>query len=189
MTAKLVYPINVSLDGYIEDEHGAFAFFPIDEEVFAAHTELVGSFGTLLYGRRLYEDMAVWETNSDLAAQSPAFADFSAVWQAPDKIVYSRSLETPSTARTRIEREFNPDVVRDLKANAARDIAIGGANLASQALQAGLVDEIQLYVVPVIVGGGKPGLPEGARTNLELIHAGPIGSNGVVLLRYRPQTD
>lgn len=188
MTAKLVYPINVSLDGYIEDEHGAFAFFPIDEEVFAAHTELIGTFGTLLYGRRLYESMAVWETNADLAAQSPAFAEFSTVWQAPEKIVYSRSLQTPSTARTRIERQFDPDVVRNLKATADRDIAIGGADLASQALEAGLVDEIQLYVVPAIVGGGKPGLPEHARTNLELLHAGPLGRNGVVLLRYRPQT-
>jgi dihydrofolate reductase len=184
--AKLIYPTNVSLDGYIEDEHGVFDWFPVDDEVFAAHTELMRSAGTLLYGRRLYENMAVWETNPDLAAHSAPFADFAAAWQAPSKVVYSMTLPAASTANTRIERDFDPAAVRELKAAVDRDLIIGGADLAAQAFKAGLVDEVQLYVLPVIVGGGKPGLPTRIRADLELLEEHRLG-NGVVLLSYRPR--
>ncbi|KAA1422997.1 deaminase [Mumia zhuanghuii] len=182
--ATLIYATNVSLDGYIEDADGAFDFFPVDDEVFADHTDLVRSVGTLLYGRRLYEAMAVWETNTDLAAQSTPFAEFAAAWQAPSKVVYSRSLAAASTANTRIERDFDPAAVRELKDADSRDFLLGGANLADQAFKAGLVDVVQIYVLPVVVGGGKPGLPTGMRADLELIDERLFG-NGVVRLRYR----
>ena len=182
---RLIYPTNMSVDGYIEDERGAFDWSPFDEEVFAAHTELMRSVGTLLCGRRLYESMAVWETDADLAAHSTAFAGFAAAWQAPSKVVYSRTLAAVSTAGTLIERDFDPARVRDLKAGAERDLVIGGADLAAQAFAAGLIDEVRLYVLPLAVGGGKPGLPTGVRLDLELLDEHRFG-NGVVLLRYRP---
>ena len=184
--AKLIYPTNVSVDGYIEDEHGAFDWFPVDDDVFAAHTELMQSAGTLLYGRRLYETMAVWETNTELAEHSAPFADFAAAWQSPSKVVYSQTLAAASTATTRIEREFNAVQVRDLKAAADRDLIIGGADLAGQAFAAGLIDEVQLYLWPLVVGGGKRGLPTRTRVDLELIAEQAFG-NGVILLRYRPR--
>lgn len=182
--ATLIYPANVSLDGYIEDADGTFDWLPVDDEVFDSHTELIKSAGTLLYGRRLHEMMAVWETDSALAADSPANADFAAAWQALSKIVYSRTLDSPTTAKTRIESEFEPRVVEELKSAADRDILIGGAEIAGQALTAGLIDEIRLYVLPVIVGSGKPGLPTETRMKLELLDEKRFG-NGVVLLRYR----
>ncbi len=182
--AKLIYPANVSLDGYIEDEQGTFDWFPVEDEVFAAHTELMRSVGTLLYGRRLYESMAVWETNTDLAAQSTQMGDFADAWQAPTKVVYSRTLTTAPTSATRIERDFDLAAVRDLKAGAGRDLLVGGANLAAQAVKAGLVDEILLFVLPIVVGGGKPGLPTGVRADLELMDEHRFG-NGVMRLRYR----
>ncbi|MEO3817223.1 dihydrofolate reductase family protein [Plantactinospora sp. B24E8] len=183
--AKLIYVTNVSLDGYIEDERGVFAWFPPDDEVFAFTTDLLRSVGTLLYGRRLYESMAVWETDAALAARSELMADFASVWQAADKVVYSTSLATVSTADTRLERRFDPTAVRELKAAASSDLTVGGANLATQAFQAGLVDECQLFVWPVVVGGGKPGLPNGMRADLELLDERRF-RNGVVHLRYRP---
>jgi dihydrofolate reductase len=183
--AKLIYTTNVSVDGYIEDETGDFAFFPVDDEVFASHTELVRSVDTILYGRRLYELMSVWETDRDLAAQSAANTDFSTAWQASEKIVYSRTATEASTGRTRIERSFSPADIEKVKATATGDILIGGADLAAQAIQAGLVDEIQLYVLPVILGGGKAGLSPGIRGALELLGERRF-ANGVVLLRYRP---
>lgn len=183
---KLIYATNVSLDGYIEDQHGAFDFGPPDAELFRCHTELLQSAGTLLYGRSLYESMSVWETDATLAARSAAMADFAAAWQKADKIVYSTTLTATSTARTRIERHFDPAAVRDLKAAAGSDLTIGGANLASQAIKAGLVDECQLFVWPTAVGAGKPGLPTDARIELELIAERHFG-NGVVLLRYHPR--
>src|SRR3954451_19817117 len=140
--AKLIYVTNVSLDGYIEDERGAFDWFPPDDEVFAFTTDLVRSVGTFLYGRRLYETMAVWETDSALAAQSELMADFASAWKAANKVVYSTTLAAPSTANTRLERHFNPRVVQDLKAAASRDLIVGGPNLAAQAVAAGLVDEV-----------------------------------------------
>ncbi|HET6917786.1 MAG TPA: dihydrofolate reductase family protein [Acidimicrobiales bacterium] len=185
--AKLVYLTNASLDGYIEDEHGAFDLYEPDDDVFSAHTALLGCFGTFLYGRRLYETMSVWETNPALARQSDLTADFASAWQAADKVVYSTTLTAVSTADTRLERDFNPAVVRDLKAAAARDLTIGGANLAAQAFAAGLVDECHLFVWPMLVGGGKSALPAGIRTNLELLDEHRF-DNGVVHLRYRVPT-
>jgi len=182
--AKLIYATNMSLDGYIEDERGAFDWFPIDEEVFAFHTDLLRSAGTFLYGRRLYEAMAVWETDTTLAAHSDLMADFANAWQAASKVVYSTTLATASTADTRIERRFDPDTVRELKSTAGSDLVIGGANLATQAFQAGLVDECRLFILPVVVGGGKPGLPTGMRADFELLDEHRF-RNGVVHLRYR----
>ncbi len=182
--AKLIYVTNVSLDGYIEDERGAFDWFPPDDEVFAFTTDLVRSVGTFLYGRRLYESMAVWETDAALAARSDLMADFAGAWQAANKVVYSTTLAAVSTADTRLERQFDPVAVDQLKATAGSDLTIGGANLATQAFKAGLVDECQLLVWPVVVGGGKPGLPTGMRLNLELLDERRFG-NGVVHLRYR----
>jgi dihydrofolate reductase len=182
---KLIYVTNMSVDGYIEDEHGSVDFFPVDAGVFRSHTDLLQSAGTFLYGRRLYEMMAVWETDATLAAQSDLMAEFATAWQTATKVVYSTTLTAASTANTRIERQFDPTAVRELKAGAGSDITIGGANLASQALQSGLVDECHLYVLPISLGRGKPALPTGARVDLELIDECRFG-NGVVLLRYRP---
>jgi dihydrofolate reductase len=181
---KLIYATNFSLDGYIEDERGSFDFGRPDDELFRCHTELIQSAGTLLYGRRLYEGMSVWETDATLAARSEPMADFAAAWQKADKIVYSTTLTAATTAKTRIERHFDPAAVRELKAAASSDLTIGGANLASQAIKEGLVDEFQLFVWPTAVGGGKPALPTDARTELELVDERRFG-NGVVLLRYR----
>ncbi|MFC7548738.1 dihydrofolate reductase family protein [Plantactinospora sp. GCM10030261] len=184
--AKLIYVNNMSLDGYVEDERGEFAWLPMDDEVFVLYTDLLRSVGTFLYGRRLYEAMAVWETDAALAAQSDLMADFASVWQAASKVVYSTTLTEASTADTRIERRFDPAAVAELKATASSDLTIGGAHLAAQALQAGLVDECRLLVWPVVVGGGKPGLPTGTRIVFELLDQRRFG-NGVVQLRYRPR--
>ena len=181
---KLIYLTNVSLDGYIEDEHGSFNWLPPDEEVFVHTTGLLRAAGTLLYGRRLYEAMAVWETDPTLAARSELMAGFASVWQAASKVVYSTTLAGVSTADTRLERRFDPAAVRALKAATGQDLTVGGAGLAAHAFQAGLVDEYQLIVWPVVVGGGKPGLPSGVRTDLELLDEHRFGS-GVVYLRYR----
>ncbi|MDQ1640663.1 MAG: hypothetical protein QOJ90_14 [Actinomycetota bacterium] len=153
---QLTHITNMSLDGYIEDRHGAFDFGPMDDDLFAAYTQLLGTIGTFLYGRRLYETMAGWETMPELAAQSSLAADFAHAWQAPSKIVYSTTLATAPTANTRIERAFDITAVQQLKADASRDLTVGGADLASQALTAGLVDECTLFVWPVAVGVGKP---------------------------------
>ncbi|MFG1649318.1 dihydrofolate reductase family protein [Micromonospora sp. NPDC049275] len=182
--AKLIYATNVSLDGYIEDERGDFNFGPADDELFAVHTDLLRSVGTFLYGRRLYEAMAVWETEPALAAKSDLMADFASVWQAASKVVYSTTLAAVSTADTRIERRFEPAAVRELKAAASSDLTVGGANLAARAFQAGLVDECQLFIWPVVVGAGKPGLPTGMGADLELLDERRF-RNGVVQLRYR----
>ncbi|CAO5229670.1 dihydrofolate reductase family protein [Frankia sp. AgKG'84/4] len=182
--ATIVYLTNASLDGYIEDERGAFDLYEPDDDVFAATTALLRSFGTFLYGRRLYETMSVWETDPTLAEASDRRADFASIWQAADKVVYSTTLTTVSTARTRLERGFDPAAARELKAKATSDLTIGGANLAAQAFAAGLVDEYQLFVWPMIVGGGTPALPAGIRTGLELLDEHRF-ANGVVYLRYR----
>jgi dihydrofolate reductase len=180
---KLIYVTNMTLDGYIEDESGSFNLIDPNDDVFAAATDVIRSAGTFLYGRRLYEMMAVWETDPALAAQSEAYAEFSDAWQAATKVVYSTTLETVSTADTRVERDFDPVVVRRLKAEAADDLTVGGADLAAQAFKAGLVDECRLFVLPLIVGGGKPGLPAGVRATLDLRDARRF-DNGVMLLRY-----
>jgi dihydrofolate reductase len=185
--AKLVYVTNVSLDGYIEDENGNFDWTPPNDDLFEFITDLVRPIGTYLYGRRLYETMAVWETEPALAAQSALTADFATVWQAADKVVYSRTLDAPSTANTRLEREFDPAAVRRLKASATSDLTVGGADLAGQALTAGLVDEYHLFVRPVLVGGGKQALAASTRTNLVLLEDRRF-EDGVMYLRYRIST-
>ncbi|HEX2404592.1 MAG TPA: dihydrofolate reductase family protein [Acidimicrobiia bacterium] len=185
--AKLIYIANVSLDGFIEDASGSFDFTEPDEEVFLFITDLVRSVGIWLYGRRLYEAMAVWETDASLAAQSEPMADFANVWQAGEKIVYTTTLQAAPTARTRLERSFDPDSVRDMKASATADLTVGGANLAAQAFEAKLVDECHLFISPVLVGGGKPALPRDTRARLELVDERRFAS-GVVYLRYRNPT-
>ena len=182
--AKLTYITNVSLDGFIEDAHGSFDWTEPSDEVFAFITDLIRPVGTWLYGRRLYEVMAVWETDATLAAQSDLMADFAEVWKVGDKVVYSTTLGVLSTARTRVERSFDPDSVRDMKRSATDDLAVGGANLAAQALKGGLVDECQLFIHPVLVGGGKPALPRDVRAELELMDERRF-ANGIVYLRYR----
>lgn len=185
--ATLIYATNVSLDGYIEDAHGALDWAPPDDDVFAAATALLRSVGTLLYGRRLYESMAVWETNPAIAEQSDLTADFASAWQAAHKVVYSTTLATVPTSATRLERHFDPDAVEELKTEATSNLTIGGANLAAQAFEAGLVDECRLFVWPTILGGGKPAFPAGVRTDLELLDEHRFG-NGVLHLRYRVST-
>ncbi len=182
--ARLIYASNMSLDGCTEDERSAFDWAPPDDDVFAFITELMRSAGTYLYGRRLYETMAVWETDSTLAAQSDLMADYALVWQAANKVVYSSTLARPATANTRLERHFDPGAVHDLKAAASADLLVGGPNLAAQAIAAGLVDELQLFVWPVILGGRNPALPANAHASLELLDEHRFG-NGVVQLRYR----
>jgi dihydrofolate reductase len=185
--AKLIYVSNVSLDGYIEDEHGSFEWTAPDDELFAFITDLVRPISTYLYGRRLYDTMAVWETDPGLAAQSELMADFANVWQAAEKVVYSTTLDAASTAKTRLERSFDPASVRNMKASATSDLTVGGAHLAAHALKAGLVDECHLFIRPVIVGGGKPALPKATRADLELLDDRRLG-NGVVYVRYRIRT-
>ena len=179
--AKLIYSAITSLDGYVADEDGNFDWAAPDEEVHSFVNDLERPVGTYLYGRRMYEVMVFWETAAD---QAPFIQDFAKIWQAADKIVYSRTLETASSARTRIERDFDPEAVRQLKASARRDLTVGGPDLAAQAIKAGLVDEYQLFVTPVVVGGGKRSLPDGIRLKLELIDERRFGS-GVVHLHYR----
>ena len=182
--SKLIYIANVSLDGYIEDAHGNFNWTEPDDEVFAFITDLVRSVGTSLYGRRLYETMAVWETDPALAAQSELMGDFARVWQAANKVVYSTTLNAVSTAKTQLERNFDPDTIRDLKTSAAGDLTVGGANLAAHAFHAGLVDECQLLIYPLFVGTGKPALPRDMRVNLELLDERRF-NNGILYVRYR----
>jgi dihydrofolate reductase len=182
--AKLIYVTNVSLDGFIEDEHGNFDWTEPSDEVFAFITDLVRPLGTHLYGRRLYETMAVWETDPTLAAHSELMADFARVWQGADKIVCSTTLDTVTTARSRLERHFDPDAIRAFKAETDRNVMVGGANLAAQAFHAGLIDETHLFLHPAVLGGGKPSLPSGLRARLELVDEHRFDS-GTVYLRHR----
>jgi dihydrofolate reductase len=182
--AKLIYVTNVSLDGYIEDADGKFEWTAPLDEVFAFITDVVRPVGTYLYGRRLYETMAVWEADLTLAAQSELRADFANVWQAADKIVYSTTLPEVSTNNTRLVRRFDPDSVREMKTSAAGDLTVGGSTLAAHAFNAGLVDECQLFIYPVLVGAGKPAFPSDTRVQLDLLEEHRF-SNGVVNLRYR----
>ena len=185
--AKLIYVANVSLDGYIEDERGSFDWTAPDDELFAFITDLVRPVGTYLYGRRMYETMAPWETDPALAAQSDLMADFADVWQAADKVVYSTTLDAVSTTKTRLEHSFDPASVRGVKASATSDLTVGGADLAAQAVGVGLVDEFHLFIRPLLVGGGKSALPGDTRAELELLDDHRL-SNGVVYLRYRIPT-
>jgi dihydrofolate reductase len=182
--AKLIYSAITSLDGYVADEEGNFDWAAPDEEVHRFVNDLERRVGTYLYGRRMYEVMVAWETMDTRADQPPVIEDFTKIWQAADKIVYSKTLETVSSARTRIEREFDPEAVRQLKASSERDITVGGPELAAQAIRAGLVDEFQLFVTPVVVGGGKKALPDDVHLKLELLDERRFDS-GVVYLHYR----
>jgi dihydrofolate reductase len=185
--AKLIYIANVSLDGNVEDAHGGIDWTEPSDEVFTFITDLVRPVGVHLYGRRMYEAMSVWETQPALAAQSELMADFANVWKAGDKVVYSTTLNGVSTANTRLERRFDPDSIRDMKTSAASDLTVGGSTLAAEAFNAGLVDECQLFVHPVIVGGGKLAFPSDARFQLELLEEHRF-SIGIVHLRYRIQS-
>jgi dihydrofolate reductase len=182
--AKLVYAAITSLDGYIEDAEGSFAWSAPDEEVHAFVNDLEREIGTYLYGRRLYEVMAVWET-MDLTGEPAAMHDYAEIWKNADKVVYSRTLDEPSTSRTRIERNFDPAAVLRLKEEAGRDLSVGGAELAAVALTAGLVDELHLFLNPVVVGGGKRALPDGIRLDLKLLDEHRF-EGGVVHLHYGP---
>jgi dihydrofolate reductase len=166
---KLIYAAIASLDGYVADVDGRFEWCAPDAEVHLAVNEVERPVGTHLYGRRMYDVLQVWETIDTGPDQEPAMRDFAQIWRAADKIVYSRTLDTVPTARTRIERELDPEAVRRLKAATTSDLSIGGPEVAAVALRAGLVDEIHLFLAPVLVGGGNPALPDGLRLDLELV--------------------
>jgi dihydrofolate reductase len=181
--AKLIYSAITSLDEYVEDKQGNFDWGTPDDEVLAFINDLERPIGTYLYGRRMYETMVFWETAPTSGNQSPEDRDFAELWRAADKVVYSRTLQAPSSGRTRVEREFDPTAVSRLKESSASDITVGGAELAGQAMAAGLVDECHLFLIPVIVGGGKRVLPDGVRVQLELLAERRFRS-GVVHLHY-----
>jgi dihydrofolate reductase len=181
---KLIYSTITSLDGYVADEDGNFDWAAPDEEVHTFINDLERPVGVYLYGRRMYEVMVGWETAHTRGDQPRFTQDFMGIWQAADKIVYSRTLEAVSSGRTRIERDFNPEAVRQMKASAGRDITVGGPDLAAQAIKAGLVDECHLFVAPIVVGGGAQSLPNNVRLELELLDERRFG-NGVVHLHYR----
>ncbi len=182
--AKLIYSALASLDGYVEDSQGKFDWAAPDEEVHAFVNDLERPIGTYLYGRRMYETMVVWDTRSTGGDQRAVSRDFAEIWQGAEKIVYSRTLHTPSSMRTRVEREFNASAVGLLKESSANDISVGGAELAGQAMAAGLVDELHLFLGPVVVGGGKRALPDEVQVQLDLL-AERRFRNGVVYLHYR----
>ena len=181
--ARLIYAAIASLDGYVADEQGNFDVLAPDAEVHAFVNDLERAVGTHLYGRRMYEVMVWWET-VETAGEPDVMRDFAEIWWAADKIVYSRTLESVASERTRIEREFDPETVREMKAMTERDITVGGPELAGQALAAGLVDECHLFLVPVLMGGGTRALPDGLRLQMELLDERRFGS-GVVHLHYR----
>ncbi|MDT0303185.1 dihydrofolate reductase family protein [Streptomonospora wellingtoniae] len=181
--ADLVYSMLVSLDGYVADTQGNFDWAVPDAEVHAFVNDLARPIGTHLLGRRMYDMMTGWDTDPSLAAQSPQARDFADVWQAADKVVYSATLDAPVTARTRIERRFDPDDVRRLKAESGSDLAVSGPTLAAQAFRAGLVDTCQLFLVPAVVGGGTRALPDGVRLGLTLRDERRF-ANGTVFLHY-----
>ena len=182
--AHLIYSAISSLDGYIEDTDGNFDWAMPDEETHQFINDLERATGTYLFGRRMYEIMMAWETEPALAATSPIMRDFAEIWQAADKVVYSRTLEAVSTRKTRIERTFDPEVIRRLKETAKQDIAIGGPDLAAHAFRSGLIDECHLFLAPILVGGGKQSLPDDVRLELELLEERRFG-NGMVFLHYR----
>ena len=182
--AKLIYSAITSLDGYVADGDGGFDWSKPDEEVHTFINDLERPIGTYLYGRRMYETMVGWETMGTAADQPPFVQDFARIWRAAEKIVFSKTLEKVASVRTRIERSFEPEAVRQLKVRADRDLTVGGPDLAAQAIRAGLVDEIHLFVTPVVVGGGKRSLPHNVRLKLELLDERRF-RNDVVYLHYR----
>ena len=179
--AKLIYSPIASLDGYVADDDGKWDWSVPDEAIHAFVNDLARPVGTWLLGRRMYDVLVAWETMDD---DAPLMRDFAGIWRAADKVVYSRTLEAPSSARTRIEREFDPDAVRRIKDESERDLSVGGPELAAHALRAGLVDELQLFLSPIVVGGGNRALPDDVRVPLALLDERRFG-NGVVYLRYR----
>jgi dihydrofolate reductase len=182
--AKLIYTAITSLDGYVADADGNFDWAMPSDEVHAFVNDLERPVGTYLYGRRLYEVMVAWETMPNLVAEPAVIQDYAEIWQAADKIVYSATLEATSSARTRIERAFDPEAVRRMKASAPSDISLGGPTLAATAIRAGLVDEYHLFLHPIVVGGGTKALPDHVRVTLELVDERRFGS-GVVYLHHR----
>lgn len=182
--SKLIYFMPMSLDGFIAGETDNTDWSAPDEEVFAFINDLHRPISTYLYGRKNYEMMTIWETPDLIPGRTPAMMDFAPIWQAADKIVYSKSLETVSTPKTRLEREFEPQAVRDLKAQLPHDISVAGPNLAAQAIRAGLVDEYHLLVIPIMLGGGQRVLPSNVGVKLDLLDERRVG-NGWVYLRYR----
>ena len=181
--AELIYSALMSLDGFVADENGNFDWAAPDADVHSFINDLERPIGTMLLGRRMYDVLVAWET-METADEPAPIKDFAEIWRATDKVVYSKTLETVSSAKTRIERSFDPDAVRRMKEEAARDLSIGGPDLAAQAIEAGLVDEIQLFLTPIVVGGGTPTLPKGVKVTLELLDERRFG-NGTVFLRYR----
>jgi dihydrofolate reductase len=181
--AKLICTAITSLDGYIADEKGTFDWAAPDAEVHAFINDQERSIGTYLYGRRLYDTMVYWETSGDSPDQPPAIRDYAALWRAADKVVYSTTLAAARSERTRISRAFDPEAVRALKDSAGRDLSIGGSGLAAHAFRAGLIDEVRLFVTPVVVGGGTRFLPDGLRLDLRMVDERRFGG-GVVYLRY-----
>ncbi len=179
--AKLIYSAIASLDGFVEDAQGEFDWAIPDHELHAFMNDLERPIGTHLYGRRMYETLLYWETDDDSDAVA---RDYASIWRSAEKVVFSRTLTTSSSARTRIEPSFDPKAIRVLKETSQADLTVGGAELAGQAMAAGLVDEFHLFVFPVLVGGGKHALPDNFRANLELLDERRFGA-GVVYLRYR----
>ncbi len=182
--AKLIYMVNTSVDGFMEDQEGNFNWTAPDDEVFKFITDLIRPIRTHLLGRRMYETMKVWETDPNLAAESALMRDFAEVWQAANKIVFSTTLENLSTRKTQLMRSFDPDAIRQLLANSDHDMLIEGPEIASHAFRARLIDEIQLIVLPIVVGGGKSALPHNVRLNLELLEEHQF-NNSTVYLKYR----
>lgn len=185
--ARLIYAAITSLDGYVADEEGNFDWAAPDEEVHAFVNDLERTVGTYLYGRRMYEVMNYWETASAVDGESPVGQDYAQIWRSADKIVYSKTLNAVSSARTRIERDFDAEAVLRMKTKAGRDIGVGGTELSARALEAGLVDELHLFFTPIVVGGGKRSLPDNIRLELELLDERHFTS-GVVYLHYRIRT-
>ena len=184
--ADLIYSVQASLDGYIADRDGNFDWAEPDDAVHTFVNDLERPVGTYLYGRRMYEVMVAWET-MDLADQAPYVQDYQRIWRAADKVVFSTTLTAVGSERTRLEPVFDPSVIREMKASAGADIGIGGPGLAAHAIRAGLVDEFRILVVPVIVGGGNPWLPDDVRLDLELLDERRF-RNGTVYLGYRQAT-
>ncbi len=182
--AKLIYSAITALDGYVADADGNFDWAAPDEELHTHVNGLERRVGTYLYGRRMYEAMAFWETDEAVAGQPPFIRDYAGIWRAADKVVYSTTLDAVSSVKTRIERDFDPDAIQRMKASAGRDLSIGGPGLAGQALAARSVDECHMFLTPIVVGGGTRTLPDDVRLELELLDERRFG-NGVVHLHYR----
>lgn len=181
---KLIYAINTSLDGFTEDATGSFDWSVPDEDVHEYYNDMMRGVGTQLLGRRMYETMAVWETEPAFAEESAVQADFADAWQDSDKLVYSTTLSDPVTKRTRIVAAFEAGEVRALKEASSADLLVGGPGLAADALRAGVVDELRLVLAPVAVGAGKPAFPTDLRLELELVDERRFG-NGAVHVAYR----